>query len=494
MHFNDLNLIEPLLRAVRAEGYDTPTPIQEQAIPHVLKGKDLIGCAQTGTGKTAAFALPILQRLVETRSGVRHGTIRALILSPTRELASQIKESFDIYGRYAGLKSLVIFGGVGQQPQVDAVRRGADILVATPGRLLDLMNQGLVRLNTVEIFVLDEADRMLDMGFIHDVRRVIKALPTKRQTLLFSATMPQDIQDLADRILIDPVRVEVTPQSTTVELIQQSVYLVEKQDKPALLEHILLSDNSIRRVLVFTRTKHGADRVAKRLDHARIGAAAIHGDKSQGARERALANFKAGRTRVLVATDIAARGIDVEDVTHVINFDLPNIPESYVHRIGRTARAGASGVAYSFCDIEERKYLADIEKTIRLRVPIVKDHPYVSEIAMVVAPPKTQNGRNTQRPASNGNGQNRNGNGGGNSTNTSTNRSSTGNNTAPAPARNTNGSGNSTSIATATAATNNGSAQSAGTGEAPKPRRRRRGGRGRSGQNPNAPQKQNFNS
>jgi ATP-dependent RNA helicase RhlE len=377
MHFQELNLIDPLLRAVTAEGYTEPTPIQVQAIPHVLNQRDLIGCAQTGTGKTAAFALPILQRLVETSANRKRGVIRALILSPTRELATQIGDSFAAYGRHTGLRHLTIFGGVGQQPQVNALRRGADILVATPGRLLDLMGQGFIRLNSVEIFVLDEADRMLDMGFIHDVRRVIDALPSRRQTLLFSATMPQDIQDLADRILVEPVHVAVTPQATTVERIEQSVYFVDKGNKRALLEH-LLEDRNIRRVLVFTRTKHGANRLAEQLDRARIQAEAIHGNKSQAARERALANFKSGRTRVLVATDIAARGIDVDDVTHVINFDLPNEPESYVHRIGRTARAGASGIAYSFCDAEERAYLRDIEKLIRLSVPVVGEHPYPS--------------------------------------------------------------------------------------------------------------------
>lgn len=375
MQFQDLKLIDPLLRAVRAEGYDTPTPIQAQAIPHILAGKDLVGCAQTGTGKTAAFALPILQRLVAANQNRQRGIMRVLVLSPTRELASQIGESFSVYGRHTGLKNTVIFGGVGQQPQVDALRRGVDILVATPGRLLDLMNQGIVRLNTIEIFVLDEADRMLDMGFIHDVRRVVAALPTKRQTLLFSATMPQDIQTLANQILINPVRVEVTPPATTVEKIAQSVFFVDKKDKRALLEH-LLEDQTIRRALVFTRTKHGANKLAQQLERASIQAEAIHGNKSQSARERALSNFKAGRTRVLVATDIAARGLDVEDVTHVINFDLPNEPESYVHRIGRTARAGASGIAFSFCDAEERAYLRDIEKLTRLRVPVVTEHPY----------------------------------------------------------------------------------------------------------------------
>lgn len=394
MQFNDLNLMDSLLRAVRAEGYTEPTPIQVQAIPHVLAGKDLVGCAQTGTGKTAAFALPILQRLSQTPSRQR-GAIRVLVLSPTRELASQIGESFSTYGRHTGLKNIVIFGGVGQQPQVDKLRRGTDILVATPGRLLDLMQQGYVRLNTIEIFVLDEADRMLDMGFIHDVRRVIAALPTQRQTLLFSATMPPDIQDLADRILVKPVRVEVTPQATTVEKISQAVFFVEKQDKRALLEHVL-ADKAIRRVLVFTRTKHGANKLAQQLDRASIQAEAIHGNKSQGARERALANFKSGKTRVLVATDIAARGIDVDDVTHVINYDLPNEPESYVHRIGRTARAGASGVAYSFCDADERAYLRDIEKLIRLRVPVVAEHPYRSPLGL---PTAASANRPSPRPA-----------------------------------------------------------------------------------------------
>ncbi|HEX2905807.1 MAG TPA: DEAD/DEAH box helicase [Phototrophicaceae bacterium] len=397
MQFQDLKLIDPLLRAVHAEGYNEPTPIQAQAIPHVLNGKDLVGCAQTGTGKTAAFALPILQRLMAAPS--RQRGIRVLVLSPTRELASQIGESFSVYGRHTGLKNAVIFGGVGQQPQIEAVRRGLDILVATPGRLLDLMNQGWVRLDTVEIFVLDEADRMLDMGFIHDVRRVISALPVKRQTLLFSATMPPDIQDLAARILINPVRVEVTPQATTVEKIEQSVFFVEKKDKRALLEH-LLNDQAIRRVLVFTRTKHGANKVAEQLERVRIQAEAIHGNKSQTARERALANFKSGKTRVLVATDIAARGLDVEDVTHVINYDLPNEPESYVHRIGRTARAGASGIAYSFCDVDERAYLRDIEKLIRLRVPVVTEHPFASPLGMPsVAPSQSENRRPVSRPS-----------------------------------------------------------------------------------------------
>jgi ATP-dependent RNA helicase RhlE len=401
MQFEDLNLIEPLLRAVHAEGYTEPTPIQVQAIPHVLAGRDIIGCAQTGTGKTAAFALPILQRLVAQHRPNERRVTKVLVLSPTRELASQISDSFASYGKNTGLKSMVIFGGVGQQPQADGWRRGVDILVATPGRLLDLMQQRIIKLDTIDVFVLDEADRMLDMGFIHDVRKIIAVLPKKRQTLLFSATMPQDIQDLADIILISPVRVEVTPQATTVEKIDQSVFFVNKGDKRALLEHLLNDrERAIKRVLVFTRTKHGANKLAEQLERANIQAEAIHGNKSQSAREKALANFKSGKTRVLVATDIAARGIDVDDVTHVINFDLPNEPESYVHRIGRTARAGASGAAYSFCDAEEREYLRDIEKLIRLRVPVVTEHPYASALAAAELRPAQQSQR---RPSNNNN-------------------------------------------------------------------------------------------
>jgi ATP-dependent RNA helicase RhlE len=404
MRFEDLKLIDPLLRAVRAEGYTEPTPIQEQAIPHVLQGRDLLGCAQTGTGKTAAFALPILQRYATApRSDSR--SIRVLVLAPTRELATQIGESFRVYGRNTGLRQTVIFGGVGQNPQVEAIKRGVDILVATPGRLLDLMGQGFVKLDRIEVLVLDEADRMLDMGFIHDVRRIIAAVPRKRQTLLFSATMPLEIQDLANNILINPVRVEVTPVASTVETIQQSVYMVEKKDKPALLEH-LLRDKTVRRALVFTRTKHGANKVVKQLDRASINAEAIHGNKSQTARERALGNFKNGSTRVLVATDIAARGIDVEDITHVINYDLPNEPETYVHRIGRTARAGASGYAWSFCDTEEREYLRDIERLIRLHVPLSSQNPYASPLApppLTNLTPQGRNAKSQSRPSHNGN-------------------------------------------------------------------------------------------
>lgn len=385
MQFEDLKLIDPLLRAVRAEGYTTPTPIQEQAIPHALEGRDVLGCAQTGTGKTAAFALPILQRL--SAAPRRDRSIRVLVLAPTRELATQIGDSFRAYGRYTPSKQVTIFGGVGQNPQIEAIRRSPEILVATPGRLLDLMNQGFIKLDRVEILVLDEADRMLDMGFIHDVRRVIAAVPRKRQTLFFSATMPREIQALADNILTNPVQVAVTPIASTVDTIQQSVFFVDKKDKPALLEH-LLADQAIKRTLVFTRTKHGANKVVAQLERVRIQAEAIHGNKSQSARERALSNFKSGRTRVLVATDIAARGLDVDDITHVINYDLPNEPETYVHRIGRTARAGASGVAFSFCDNDERPYLRDIERLIRLRVPAAPNHPY-SNVGRAPLPPSS---------------------------------------------------------------------------------------------------------
>jgi ATP-dependent RNA helicase RhlE len=385
MRFEDLQLIPPLIRAVEAEGYSEPTPIQVQAIPHVLAGRDVLGCAQTGTGKTAAFALPILQRLralPPPPPGRR--PIRVLVLSPTRELAAQINDSFEAYGRHTGLVSTVIFGGVGQEKQTQALARGVDILVATPGRLLDLMGQGYVRYGELHVLVLDEADRMLDMGFIHDVKRVVAALPRQRQTLLFSATLPRDIVDLAREMLIDPVRVEVTPAATTVESIEQWVYFVEKGDKRALLDH-LLSDPAVTRALIFTRTKHGANKVVQQLE--RRGAAhaeAIHGNKSQGARERALSNFKAGTTRALIATDIAARGLDVEAVSHVINYDLPNEPEVYVHRIGRTGRAGAGGVALSFCDRDEREFLYDIERLIRLPVPVVLEHPYRSPLPLPV--------------------------------------------------------------------------------------------------------------
>ncbi len=373
MQFSDLSLIDPLLRAVTAEGYDTPTPIQQQAIPHVLAGRDLLACAQTGTGKTAAFALPTLQRLNAVKPTGRG--IRALVLTPTRELAAQIAQSFATYGKNLRIRHAVIFGGVSAYGQVRALESRPEIVIATPGRLLDLAQEGYVDVRSLEIFILDEADRMLDMGFLPDVKRILAKLPPKRQTLFLSATMPPDIQRLADGILTDPARVAVAPVATTAEKIVQSVYHVHKEDKRALLEHVL-ADRAISRVLVFTRTKHGADKVVKQLERASIPAQAIHGNKSQGARTRALADFKDGRTRVLVATDIAARGIDVDGISHVINYDLPNVPESYVHRIGRTARAGAEGIAFSFVDAEERSLLVDIEKLIRMRIAVVGEHPF----------------------------------------------------------------------------------------------------------------------
>jgi len=373
--FSDLGVAEPLCRALKAENYEKPTPIQARAIPQLLAGRDLLGIAQTGTGKTAAFALPILQRLAARQVAPKPRQPLALILTPTRELAAQIGESFRAYGRHLGLRQTVIFGGVGQQPQVDALARGVHILIATPGRLLDLMNQRHVRLDAIEIFVLDEADRMLDMGFVRDVRRVVTVLPKARQSLFFSATMPEDIGRLAGEILRDPARVEVTPAATTVELIDQRVYHVDADKKRSLLAEVL-KDGALSRVIVFTRTKHGANRVTQQLEKSGVVAEAIHGNKSQTARQRALQNFRAGRARVLVATDIAARGIDIDGVTHVINYELPNVAESYVHRIGRTARAGASGVALAFCAGDERAYLRDIEKLIGRRLAVVEDHPF----------------------------------------------------------------------------------------------------------------------
>lgn len=375
MNFADLRLVQPLLRAVATEGYSEPTPIQAQAIPHLLEGRDLLGCAQTGTGKTAAFALPILHRLMQTNEQSARGRrIRCLVLSPTRELALQISESFRNYGRHTNLRNTVVYGGVSQNPQTRELRDGVDILVATPGRLLDLMNQGFINLQKVETFVLDEADRMLDMGFINDIRKIVAKLPTRRQTLLFSATMPAEIRSLANSILTDPVSVQVTPVAATTELIEQSVYHVEKHHKPQLLAHFL-NEASYSRALVFTRTKHGADKVARILHRAGVKAEAIHGDKSQSARQRVLANFKACKTPVLVATDIAARGLDIDEISHVINYDIPREPETYVHRIGRTGRAGASGAAVSFCDREERPFFKAIERLIRKVTPVRNDHP-----------------------------------------------------------------------------------------------------------------------
>ena len=375
MQFQLLNIIEPILKSLKEEGYITPTPIQVQAIPIVLRGTDLMGCAQTGTGKTAAFAVPILQLLSSTRTQDRKRRIRSLVVTPTRELAIQIAESFNVYGRYTGLTCTVVFGGVNQNPQTTELKRGVDILVATPGRLLDLMNQGFITLRDVEFFVLDEADRMLDMGFIHDVKKIIAALPQKRQSLFFSATMPMEIIKLAGTILHNPVKVEVTPSATTVETTRQYVFFVDKGNKNALLIDVL-RDKSIKTALVFTRTKHGADKVARVLVKNNIIAEAIHGNKAQNARQRALNNFKAKSTRVLVATDIAARGIDVDDLEFVINYEIPNISETYVHRIGRTGRAGAKGTSLSFCDAEEKTYLKDIEKLIGKKIPVIDDHPF----------------------------------------------------------------------------------------------------------------------
>ncbi|MDD4237638.1 MAG: DEAD/DEAH box helicase [Desulfotomaculaceae bacterium] len=376
MSFDKLNLISPILEALKTEGYTIPTLIQERAIPPLLEGKDLIGCAQTGTGKTAAFAIPILQILSEEKRNLKAPkTITALILTPTRELAVQIGESFTAYGRYLGLKNTVIFGGVPQKSQTDALKEGVDILIATPGRLLDLINQKYINLRHVKFFVLDEADRMLDMGFINDVKKIISHLPKTRQTMLFSATMPPEISKLVNSILINPVKVAVTPISSTVDIIEQAVYFVEKKDKKLLLIH-LLKNKAIASALVFSRTKHGANKIIKDLANAGVQAEAIHGNKSQVARQRALNNFKAKKTRVLVATDIAARGIDVEELSHVINFDLPNIPETYVHRIGRTGRAGFGGVALSFCDADEKPFLKDIEKLIAKQIPKIEEHPY----------------------------------------------------------------------------------------------------------------------
>jgi ATP-dependent RNA helicase RhlE len=375
--FSELGLIEPLQKAVAHEGYKTPTPIQEQAIPVVLAGRDILGCAQTGTGKTASFVLPLLQRMHEQKqkAGTSGHPLKALILTPTRELATQIHESIENYGRFLNLKSVVIYGGVSQSRQVSDLRRGCDFIVATPGRLMDLMSQNYIVLNGIEYFVLDEADRMLDMGFVHEVKRIIARLPKKRQTLFFSATMPPAIQSLVKEILTNPVSITVTPESTTAELVDQKLYYVQKNEKRSLLHHIL--KNSPREsVLVFTRTKHGADRVARDLNHAGFQATAIHGDKTQQARERSLQGFKDGKMHILVATDIAARGIDIDDLGLVVNFDLPNIPESYVHRIGRTGRAGAFGKAISFCDFDEKIYLKDIQKFIGQTVPVESNHPY----------------------------------------------------------------------------------------------------------------------
>ncbi|MHA2269693.1 MAG: DEAD/DEAH box helicase [Promethearchaeota archaeon] len=385
--FIDLDLKAELLRAIRDAGYVNPTPIQAQAIPIILNGQDLLGCAQTGTGKTAAFALPTLQRLMNTPSKEKLNiisnnkykiirNIRVLVLSPTRELAIQIANSFSIYGKYTGLNNTVIYGGVSQNPQVAKLRQGVDIVVATPGRLLDLMRQGHVKLNHVEVLILDEGDRMLDMGFIHDIRSIVKMVSHKnRQTMLFSATIPQEIVKFAKNILHDPVHINISPDEPTLEIIEQAAFFMLKEKKQALLEY-LLTDSTIKRALVFTRTKHGANRVVKKLQRKGIRADSIHGNKSQSARQSALKNFRTGKARVLVATDVASRGIDVDNISHVIQFDLPDVPETYLHRIGRTARAGAGGTAFAFCEKNQRKMLKEIEKLIRLRVKIIQNHPY----------------------------------------------------------------------------------------------------------------------
>jgi ATP-dependent RNA helicase RhlE len=377
MTFEQLNLIQPILEALKHEEYSTPTPIQAQAIPKILEGNDLIGCAQTGTGKTAAFSIPIIQKLTQNPDSRKHRAVKALIITPTRELAIQIGESFTAYGRFTSLKHAVIFGGVSQVPQVNLLRSGVDILIATPGRLLDLYNQGIIKVPNLDFFVLDEADRMLDMGFIHDIKRILQIIPPKRQTLFFSATMPPEIQKLANTMLYKPLKVEVTPVSSTVDVIKQLVYFVDKNQKKDLLVN-LLGNETVESVLVFARTKHGSDKLAKSLVKEGIVTEAIHGNKSQNARQNALNNFKNRKTRVLIATDIAARGIDVDQLSHVINYELPEVPETYVHRIGRTGRAGNSGVAISLVDPEEVKLLKDIERLIKKDIRVVFDHPFVS--------------------------------------------------------------------------------------------------------------------
>ncbi|SNR53974.1 DEAD/DEAH box helicase [Lutibacter flavus] len=401
MKFTDLGIIEPILKALKEEGYTHPTPIQEQAIPILLDRKDLLGCAQTGTGKTAAFTIPILQHLFNNKqdhNGKRK--IRSLIITPTRELAIQINESITAYGKYTGIKNVVIFGGVKQGGQTDALRRGADILVATPGRLLDLISQGFISLQDIKYFVLDEADQMLDMGFIHDIKKIIAKLPFKRQSLFFSATMPPAIAELSTKILGEYERVTIKPKQATAEKVEQAVYFVSKSNKTKLLIH-LLEENPESSVLVFSRTKHGADKIVRFLTKAHIKSAAIHGNKSQGARQRALGNFKKGELNVLIATDIAARGIDIEELSLVINYDLPNIPETYVHRIGRTGRAKASGIAVSFCNQEEKAYLKDIQKLINQQIPLITEHPFPldenEEIPVPVKPSKNQRKKQNRR-------------------------------------------------------------------------------------------------
>lgn len=408
MTFKELGITEIILNALEAEGYTHPTPIQEQSIPILLRGKDLLGCAQTGTGKTAAFAIPILQHLYLSKGQQpRQRKIRALIVTPTRELAIQVADSFTAYGKSTGIRNTAIFGGVKQSAQTEALRQGVDILVATPGRLLDLMDQGFITLKDIEYFVLDEADHMLDMGFIHAIRKIIVKLPKERQSLFFSATMPPEIIDLSGNILGNPEKVTVEPEQKTAQKVEQALYFVAKKDKPKLLVHLLKSKD-VDSALIFSRTKHGSDRIVRLLGQVNIRAEAIHGNKTQRARQRALGNFKDGITKVLVATDIAARGIDIDDLSYVINYDLPNIPETYVHRIGRTGRAKASGIALSFCDVEERAYLKDIQKLIDQKIPIISEHPFVDETPHISPKPAVrqaparQQGRPQARPKQQG--------------------------------------------------------------------------------------------
>jgi ATP-dependent RNA helicase RhlE len=394
MKFTELGIIEPILKALEDEGYTHPTPIQEQSIPILLANKDLLGCAQTGTGKTAAFTIPILQHLYLSRNDYKgKRRVRSLIVTPTRELAIQISENITTYAKYTGIKNVVVFGGVKQGTQTNALRGGTDILVATPGRLLDLISQGFITLRDVKYFVLDEADQMLDMGFVHDIKKIIAKLPAKRQSLFFSATMPSAIINLSGEILGNPQKVSITPKQATAEKVEQAIYFVSKANKSKLLIH-LLEINPEASVLVFSRTKHGADKIVRILGKAHIKSAAIHGNKSQGARQRALGNFKKGELNVLIATDIAARGIDVEELSLVVNYDLPNIPETYVHRIGRTGRAKASGMAISFCNTEEKAYLKDIQKLINFKIPVIAEHPFpLDENEEIPVPKKQPNNR-----------------------------------------------------------------------------------------------------
>lgn len=402
MIFKDLNVIEPVLKAISEAGYEKPTEIQENSIPVVLKGRDILGCAQTGTGKTAAFAIPIIQNIVTAKGNSKERSIKALIVAPTRELAIQIEENFTIYAKYLDIKNTVIFGGVNQTSQVRKINAGVDVLVATPGRLLDLVNQRHIDLSNVKYFVLDEADRMLDMGMIHDVKKIISKLPKERQNLLFSATMPKEVTKLVNSILKNPVKVEVQPVSSTAEIISQGVYFVPKKNKKSLLIH-LLKDESIKSVIVFSRTKHGANKIAKDLEKAGIQSAAIHGNKSQNQRQLALNNFKEGNIRVLVATDIAARGIDIDELSHVINYDLPDVAETYVHRIGRTGRAGASGVAITFCDEEEKAMFRSIEKIIGKSIPVLEEEYEIIQPVVTI-----QTKSNSERNKGNRNNNNRN--------------------------------------------------------------------------------------